>query len=62
MNSVAIHSPSVGFTQTKIHPLQALMRAWESEAAEEPSAESEAELMVMLSGMPGQPFQSFDLE
>ena len=54
MNSIAIASPNFRSLQPKIHPLHALMQAWESEEADEPQQESESDLMVMLSGMPGQ--------
>ncbi|MFN0316391.1 MAG: hypothetical protein ACKVQA_15305 [Burkholderiales bacterium] len=58
MNSIAIPAPTLNPVPNKIHPLQALMQAWEKEDAEEP--ESETELMVMLSGMVGQQFFSLD--
>jgi hypothetical protein len=60
MNSIAIPAPGLNPAQTKIHPLQALMQAWEKESADEPQEESETELMVMLSGMVGQQFFSLD--
>ena len=62
MNNIAISAPGSNPVQAKIHPLHALMQAWEKEDAEESQEESETELMVMLSGMVGQQFFALDGE